>query len=134
MVIVEFGTWLSDYMADQHPPITRPELARRSGVDVTTIGRWIRNEIRPGPEKLRLVAPVLGMEYGDLMTIAGYGAPTDPDPELLTKRPMHPLSVEIDRALDPDSGVPEEQRKWLEMTINQLMEVPRKYMRRRRPA
>lgn len=132
----DFGSWLDAYINSQDPPIGRPELARRTDIDVTTIGRWIRGAIRPKPENLRALAPVLGVSYGELLTIAGYGAPTAPtEAAAIPKaRPLDPLAVELGRMLDPDSPLTDEDRELLRLVVNQVMEPKRKGMRRRRSA
>ncbi len=131
--VTEFGTWLDNYLRSQQPPIGRPELARRTGIDVTTIGRWIRNEIQPTTEKLRLLAPVLGVDHGELLTIAGHGtAPVEPAKSVIATPPMHPLAVELGRMLADNSPMPVDRRERLEMLIDQILEPERKHMRTRR--
>lgn len=132
--MTDFGTWLATYMDNQRPPIGRPELARRSGIDVRTIGRWINNEIRPTPDKLRQLAPVLGIDYAELLTAAGYGAPADTPPKAVAPRRIHPLAAELDRMLDPGSPLGDDDRQALELGVNLVMESKRRMMRRRRSA
>ncbi len=132
----QFGDWLDNYMRSQNPPIDRRELSRRSGVDVSLIGRWIRNDVRPTPDRLRVIAPVLGVDYGNLMTLAGYGAPSEPAPEIVAAPQIDPLAEELDRMLNPNSPLDDERRRRLRLIVDQVMEAERAAMkrRRRRPA
>jgi transcriptional regulator with XRE-family HTH domain len=129
-----FGDWLADYMRSQSPPIERPELARRSGIDAATLSRWIRNESRPTPDKLRLVAPALRIDYSQLLSLAGYGAPTDAATVAVPVKETDPLAAELDRMLDQNSPLGEERRQRLRLIVDQVMEPERKLMRRRRSA
>ncbi len=128
----QFGDWLDNFMRSQSPPIDRRELSRRSGVDVSLLGRWIRNDVRPTPDRLRVIAPVLGVDYGNLMTLAGYGAPSEPAPEVVAAPRIDPLAAELDRMLDPHSPLGDERRERLRLIVDQVMEVERATMRRRR--
>jgi transcriptional regulator with XRE-family HTH domain len=132
MTTTLFGDWLDHYMKSQNPPIDRVELSRRSGVDTATIGRWIRNETRPSTDRLRLIAPVLGVDYGALMTLAGYGAPTEPAPAVMETAPIDPLCLELNDMLDPNSPLDDERRQRLRLIVNQVMEMERGAMKRRR--
>ncbi len=127
-----FGDWLDNFMRSQNPPIDRRELSRRSSVDVSLIGRWIRNDVRPTPDRLRVIAPVLGVDYGNLLTLAGYGAPTEPAPEVVAAPRIDPLAAELDRMLDPNSPLDPERRDKLRLVVNQVMDAERAAMRRRR--
>lgn len=130
--MTDFGTWLDTYIASQHPPIGRPELARLSRIDVRTIGRWINGDTRPKPDNLRALAPVLGVSYGELLTLAGYGAPTTPAPEVTAQKAIDPLAYELGDMLDPDLGLPDERRQRLRLIVDQVMEVEREFMKKRR--
>jgi transcriptional regulator with XRE-family HTH domain len=67
---IDFGEYLERQMA--HAGFeNREQLARASGVEATTIGRWIRGERPPTIEKLRDIAPHLKVRLGDLMVRAG---------------------------------------------------------------
>ncbi len=127
-----FGDWLDNFMKSQSPPIERRELSRRSGVDVSLIGRWIRNENRPSPERLRAIAPVLGVEFGNLMTLAGYGAPTEPAAEVVAAPQIDELALELDAMLNPHSPLDPDRRDRLRLVVGQVMEAERSAMRRRR--
>jgi transcriptional regulator with XRE-family HTH domain len=47
------------------------ELGRASGIDPTSISRWIRGERPPTLDRLIMVAPHLGVRAGDLVVKAG---------------------------------------------------------------
>ncbi len=132
MTDTPFGDWLDHYMKSQTPPIDRVELSRRSGVDTATIGRWIRGETRPSTDRLRLIGPVLGVEYGALLTLAGYGAPSEPAPAVVAAPQIDDLALELDAMLNPNSPLDDERRQRLRMLVDALMEVERAGMRRRR--
>lgn len=86
---VEFGKYFEQQMF-QAGFANREQLAKVSGVDATTIGRWINGQRPPTNEKLLLVAPHLGLRLGDLLVAAGYtpaqlgmvGAPPPPAPPM----------------------------------------------------
>ncbi len=128
----QFGDWLDNYMKTQNPPIDRRELSRRSGVDVSLIGRWIRNDVRPTPARLEAIAPVLGVSYGNLMTLAGYGAPSEPAPEVVAVPQIDPLAAELNDMLRPHSPLDADRRERLRLIVDQVMEAERAAMKRRR--
>jgi transcriptional regulator with XRE-family HTH domain len=130
--MTDFAAWLRDYVDSQQPPITAAEVARRTPVDARTFGRWLHGDVRPTPDKLRAVAPVLGVAYGELLTRAGYGAATQPEPAAFERRPLDVLAVELDRMLDPASPLGDSDRDWLRLMVDQAMEVKRPLMRKRR--
>lgn len=85
-----FGTYLQS-LIDRAGFKTRAELARVSGVDDTTIGRWIRGEKEPTIGGLRAIAPHLRVRLGDLMIraelataaeLGTVGSPPAPGPTL----------------------------------------------------
>lgn len=127
-----FGPWLTDYMAQQSPPITQAELARRVRADPRTVNRWCRSEVQPSTEHLKLLAPVLGVPYGQLLVRAGHGDPGAELPEAPRPPRLDPLAAELGRMLDPDSPLDDETRTRLRLIVNQVMEAERKNMRRRR--
>lgn len=67
---VSFGEYLERQMA-QSGFANRESLGRASGIEATTIGRWIRGDRPPTIEKLREVAPHLKVRLGDLIVAAG---------------------------------------------------------------
>ncbi len=132
MTDTPFGDWLDHYMKSQTPPIDRVELSRRSGVDTATIGRWIRGETRPSTDRLRLIAPVLAVDYGALLTLAGYGAPSEPAPTIVATPQIDDLALELNDMLNPNSPLTDERRERLRLIVDQVMEVERAAMKRRR--
>jgi transcriptional regulator with XRE-family HTH domain len=79
--------------------ITREDLANASGVDATTIGRWLRNQKAPTVEKLRLVAPHLGVRLGDLMIRAGLATAAELGTVGAPPPPRAPLPAELQRVV-----------------------------------
>lgn len=86
---ITFGAYFDRLMLQTFA--NREQLARVSGVDATTIGRWIRGEKEPTLPALRAVAPHLGVRLADLMVKAGLatreelgtvGSPAPPGPPL----------------------------------------------------
>lgn len=132
----EFGYFVMAKMAEHDPPLSQAELARRTGVGQATISRWIFTPGRPNPEKLRLLADTLGVEYTALMTIAGYGAPSEDIADALSDlRPeVDPLSAELSAMLAEGSPLSEDERAFLKHTVDRLIDPYRRTMRRRRPA
>jgi len=55
----------------------REMLAKVSGVDATTMGRWVKDGRPPTLDKLLAVAPHLGVRAGDLMVAAGLATRED---------------------------------------------------------
>lgn len=128
-----FGQWLSRRMDDSRPPIDNAELGRRAGIAPSTVGRIRRGESRATPDTLRAMAPVLGVDYVDLMTLAGYGRPAGTLTSVIGQPgPRHPLAVELDRMLADDSPITPDRRRRLEALIDAVMDPERKTMRRRR--
>jgi transcriptional regulator with XRE-family HTH domain len=85
-----FGEYLERQMA-QAGFSNREQLGKATGIEATTIGRWIRGDRPPTIEKLRDVAPHLKVRLGDLMVAAGLatreelgmvGAPPAPAPAM----------------------------------------------------
>lgn len=132
----EFGYFVMAKMAEHEPPLSQAELARRTGVGQATISRWIFSPGRPNPEKLRLLATTLGVDYAELMTIAGHGAPSEEITEALSGlRPdMDKLAVELSSMLMPASPLSDEDRAFLRHTVDRIIDPYRRAMRRRRSA
>lgn len=128
-----FGRWLRQRMDESRPPIDAAELARRCGANSSTVGRWLRGETRPSPDTLKLLPPVLGVDYGDLLVLAGYGRPSDTLTAMIEPRALsHRLAVEIDQMLADDSPLPADRRMRLEVLLDAVVDPDRKAMRRRR--
>jgi transcriptional regulator with XRE-family HTH domain len=56
---------------------SRAQLAEAAGVSQSLLSKWLHDEphprrVRPGPESLRKLAPILGHSYADLLRTAGY--------------------------------------------------------------
>lgn len=132
----EFGYFVMAKMAEHDPPLSQAELARRTGVGQATISRWIFSPGRPNSEKLRLLANTLGVDYTQLLTIAGYGAPSEDITDALSElRPeVDPLSGELSAMLAPGSALSDEDRAFLRHTVDRLIDPYRRTMRRRRSA
>lgn len=132
----EFGYFVMKKMAAHDPPLSQAELARRTGVGQATISRWIFNPGRPNSEKLRLLATTLGVDYAQLLTIAGYGEPSgDITTALSELRPeVDPLSAELAAMLAPSSPLTDDDRAFLGHTVDRLIDPYRRAMRRRRSA
>lgn len=124
-----FGPWLRRYMANQQPPITPAELARRIDTSHTTIGRWLNDQSQPSPANLRAMAPILGLTFGELLARAGYGAEAS---TVVDDTPADPLITEIGRMLAPDSPLGDDRRRELRSMLLLLVESHRPHMRRRR--
>lgn len=73
---VSFGEYFERLML-QSGFANRAILAEASGIDATTLGRWIRGEKAPTLDKLLLVAPHLGVRAGDLVVKAGLATRED---------------------------------------------------------
>lgn len=131
-----FGRWLQRRMDESQPRIDDAELGRRAQVAATTVGRWRRGETRPGPDTLRKIAPILGVDYSDLLALSGYGRPADTLGAVIEPQQLrHPLAIEIDRMLADGSPLPMERRKRLEALLDAMIDPDRRAMRpRRRPA
>lgn len=53
--------------------MSRYELARRAGMHPNGVYSWWRRPpVVPKPDTLRRVAPILGLDFADLMVLAGY--------------------------------------------------------------
>lgn len=132
----EFGYFLMRKMAAHEPPLSQAELARLVGIGQATISRWIYKPQLPDPEKLRITAPVLGMTYGELLTVAGYGEPSsDISAALSGLRPdVDALAAELSAMLSPSSPLPEADRELLRTMIDRLIDPYRRTMRARRSA
>jgi transcriptional regulator with XRE-family HTH domain len=132
----EFGYFLMSKMAAHEPPLSQAELARQVGIGQATISRWIFKEQRPEPGKLRLLAPVLGVSYSELLTIAGHGEPATEISEALTGlRPdIDPLAAELSAMLNESSPLKDTDRALLRAMIDRLIDPYRRTMRTRRSA
>lgn len=66
-----FREFLTDWLARTGWSASR--LARESGVRQNVISRWAsQTPTRPSPENLQKLAPVVGVDYEDLMRMCGY--------------------------------------------------------------
>jgi transcriptional regulator with XRE-family HTH domain len=132
----EFGYFVMRKMAAHDPPLTQAELARRTGMGQATISRWIFSPGRPNPEKLKLLATSLGVDYSELLTIAGYGEPASDVAEALASiRPdMDKIAVELAEMLAESSALSGEDRAFLRHTVDRLIDPYRRTVRRRRSA
>lgn len=132
----EFGYFLMRKMADHEPPLSQAELARRTGVGQASISRWIYKPGRPEISKLRLLASALEIEYDELMTIAGYGKPSDDITDALSGlRPdVDPLAIELSTMIDDASPLSDGERELLRQMVDRLIDPYRRPMRRRRSA
>jgi transcriptional regulator with XRE-family HTH domain len=130
----EFGYFLLRAMAAHEPPLKQAELARRVGVGSATISRWIFKDGQPEAEKLRPLAEVLGVRYGKMLTLAGYGEPeVDVAEELAKLRPdLDPLAVELSQVLDDASPLPPAERDLLRQMVDRMIDPYRRTMRARR--
>jgi transcriptional regulator with XRE-family HTH domain len=131
----EFGYFLMAKMADHEPPLSQAELARKTGVGQASISRWIYGSGRPEVTKLKLLAPVIDVEYDELLTLAGYGKPSDDlSGAIAGLRDVEPLARELSAMLDAGSPLSSEERELLRQMIDRLMAPYRRSMRRRRSA
>lgn len=127
-------------MAATNPPMTRADLATRltrpgaKPPHASTIGRWIGGETRPDTDTLVEIANIFGEDPGELLTLAGYGTPTEVSAALANLRPLHPLLAEINDMLDPDIGLPADRRQAIEGMLELIVTSGRKDMRKRRSA
>lgn len=126
-----FGWYLMRKMDAHDPPLNQSELARQVGVSQSTISRWIYNPGRPDDGKLKPLAKTLGVEYSELLTVAGYGRPADNIADALSGlRPtIDPLAAEIGRMLDPNSPIPDTDRQALRTILDRVIDPHRRQMR-----
>lgn len=93
-----FGTYLVRLMAENGFS-TLADLSRASGVDATTIGRWVRGEKDPTIPLLRSVAPHLGVRLGDLLIRAGLASAAELGTIGAPPPPRAPLPPELQRVV-----------------------------------
>jgi transcriptional regulator with XRE-family HTH domain len=93
-----FGRYLELLMAE-HGFQTKAELARASGVDATTIGRWVAGEKEPAIAGLRAIAPHLGVRLGDLMIRAGLASAAELGTVGAPPAPRAPLPPAVQRVM-----------------------------------
>jgi transcriptional regulator with XRE-family HTH domain len=129
----EFGYFVLRKMADHDPPLSQAELGRRTGVGQSTISRWIFSPGRPNTEKLKLLASALNIDYNGLLTIAGYGQPSEDIAEALSglRSDVDPLAEELSSMLDERSPLTDGDRAFLRNTVDRIIDPYRRTMRRR---
>lgn len=132
----EFGYFLVSKMAKHEPPLSQAELARRTGVGQASISRWIYKPGRPEPEKLRLLADALDVDYDDLLTLAGYGRPSDDVTSALAsaRLDIDQLASELSAMLEGESPLTDDDRAYIRNTVDRIIDPYRRAMRRRRSA
>ena len=88
--------------------ISQSELARRSGIDQTTVSRIESGAVTPTPDRLSRLAEALQVNSGDLFGLAGYTRPTD-----LPSLPVY-LRTKYGQHLTDEQR--RELRAWLDQT------------------
>lgn len=129
-----FGWWLTEQMAAHHIDtqsdlarlITATDEARTQGIRIpqSTISRWIYEPGRPDPAKVVLLAPVFGVDPGEVLHRAGVGRPTTPD------GPNHtdPLLAKIAILIGDNSPVPPGRLDKLRATLELVVEPYEEYL------
>lgn len=108
------------------------DLARAADISESTVSRLIYSDSVPDPETLNKIAPALGVDPQKLILMTHV---PDADEAPPAPRQRHPLVVEIERMLAPDSPIPPEDLKMLERMLDRVIDHPyRQMMRRRRSA
>lgn len=129
-----FGGYLKQAIADCG--FSKADLARASGVDATTIGRWIADDREPTINGLRSIAPHLGVPLADLVVGAGLFSAE----ELETAGPLPAQVRRVMTALS-DPQYTERQKAALLAGIDrttdsweEIVHIPREPQMRKRPA
>ena len=109
------------------------DLARAAKVSDATVNRLIYATIAPEPETIRKLAGALGVDEHDfVLRVHNVAAIGPTEPIIGEDLPRHPLAVELDRMLAPESHIPEADREALETLIDRLIDPYRRMMRGRR--
>lgn len=68
---ISIGAYITELRTEKQ--MSMRELALKAGVDVSSVSRVESGKRqKAAPAFLRAIAPVLGVDYGDLMRVAGY--------------------------------------------------------------
>jgi transcriptional regulator with XRE-family HTH domain len=104
---------------------TLADLSRASGVDATTIGRWVRGEKDPTIPLLRSVAPHLGVRLGDLLIRAGLATAAELGTIGAPPPPRAPLPPQVQRVLSIllNPRVPEQTKATLLSAIDRTTDI-----------
>lgn len=117
----DFGWFLMQKMDEAN--LTQSELGRLSGVGQGTLSRWIFGASTPKPDKLRLVAPFIGVDYEVLMALAGYGGASDDVHQALesVRVDLTPEARRINQLLGPRSPLSEDKQRDLRRILDSLI-------------
>jgi transcriptional regulator with XRE-family HTH domain len=98
---------------------TPTEFARAAGISSSVVSRWLNGQVRPDVPLLERVAPHLGAKLSTLVRIAypeiDNGIPIEDAPTL------HPLAAELQRRLDPQSTLTDDEREVLTRIIDSVL-------------
>ncbi len=126
-----FGWWLLQQMASLTPPLGQSDLARATHGQISqaTISRWIYSPGKPNPDKVILLAPILGVDTGEILYHAGHAQPA----RATTDRPAtDPLMAKLAILIGDHSPVPATRLNKLRATLELVIEPYEEYLTRRR--
>jgi transcriptional regulator with XRE-family HTH domain len=128
-----FQRYLATLIAESDYPHATA-FARDAGVSPSAVSRWINGKERPAPRLIPAIAAKLGRPVREMMEMAYPEIEADAAtvvPELVE---TDPLARELDRMLDDESPLSDEDRHAIRTIVDRVIEPYRRQMRRRRPA
>lgn len=116
-----FGIYL-DSLMEKAGFATPAALARASGVNDTTIGRWLKGEKEPTIPGLRAVAPHLHVRLGDLMIKAGLATAAELGLAGAPPPPLPPVIRDVLERLGARSPLSEKEKRMLQAHMRRALE------------
>jgi transcriptional regulator with XRE-family HTH domain len=115
---------------------TQADIARVAGIVPSLLSKWFRGLEQPNFTSLEKLATGLQVPLRDLIALSGrlpegeVGERPVPPPPIL----VNPLALELDRMLDDESPLSDEDRHAIRTIVDRVIAPYRRQMRRRRPA
>lgn len=103
------------------------DLSIAAGVSPSSIHRVMFGTMRPGVDVLHRIAQALDLNPDQLVKFVYGSRPGPGEPDRPT---LHPRVAELQRMLDPESPLTDEDRKLLEILVDRIMDPHRRDMRR----